>query len=191
METRLGKTKKWRTREGKKEERKEWRKEGKKGATFKCIGNHDITEALQKSWLPFFSIYLQCFKCICNTANPYATLQTHLHHRKHITQTYANSDHTFGHTFGQGNGCFLKNVPENGLTKSLAVFFNWKSKYFSGELMFWKLENVSQEITKYFWKNKIFPFYMQFDAIILADPKNPWICPIGLAVAPDMRWGLL
>ena len=26
---------------------------------------------------------------------------------------------------------------------------------------------------------------MRFDAIILADSRNLWICPIGLAVAPD------
>ena len=31
------------------------------------------------------------------------------------------------------------------------------------------MESVSQEITKTFKKNKIFPFYMRFDAVILAD----------------------
>ena len=49
------------------------------------------------------------------------------------------------------------------------------------------MESVSQEITKNFRKNETFPFYMRFDAIILADPKNPSICPIGLAVAPDTQ----
>ena len=45
------------------------------------------------------------------------------------------------------------------------VFLNWKSKYFSGELKFQKLESVCQEITKNFRKNKIFLFYMRFDAM--------------------------
>ena len=50
------------------------------------------------------------------------------------------------------------------------------------------MESVIQEITENSRKIKIFPFYMGFDAILLADPKNPWICPIGLPVAPDMKW---
>ena len=39
------------------------------------------------------------------------------------------------------------------------------------------MESESQEITKNFRKNKIFPFYMRFDAIILADPKKSMNLP--------------